>query len=83
MSKNLFVLVKDSDYGTFHPKFTFNEDWIFEQEELYSNAELCHPDLGVDNDGFHYSILTVPDECTLESLGVEDCACTDEDLYKE
>jgi hypothetical protein len=26
--------------------------------------------LGCDGDGFHYDILMVPDECTLESLGI-------------
>ena len=75
MSKKLFVLTSDSGDGSYHPRFTFNEEWIALQEERDRNGELsCEYDIGVDGDGFHFVELTVPDECTLESLGVSDCA---------
>lgn len=38
-------------------------------------GELDYYDIGCDGDGFHYDVLMVPDECTLESLGIRsDCA---------
>lgn len=78
MSKKLFVLVGDAGDGSFFTQYTFNEDWIKEKEEKEERGELDIPSVGYDGDGFHYDILTVPDECTLESLGIEwDCATLD------
>lgn len=77
--KKLFILVSDAGDGSYNPHFTFNEEWIEKQEERYGNGEICGPDdLGCDGDGFHYKVLTVPDECTLKSLGIHyDCAVED------
>jgi hypothetical protein len=73
--KKLFVLISDSGDGSFAPRFTFNEKWIEQRE---SDPEACYPDLGCDGDGFHYKVLTVPDECTLQSLGISyDCSRED------
>lgn len=74
MSKQLFVLVGDGGDGSYRPNYTFNAEWIMEQEERDSNGELEYDDVGCDGDGFHYDILLVPDECTLDSLGISDCA---------
>lgn len=75
MTKKLFVLVQDCGDGSYSPRFTMNEEWIKNQQEKYDNGDLEYDDIGVDGDGFHYRVLNVPDECTLESLGVSyDCA---------
>lgn len=74
-TKRLFILIDDGQDGSYYPRFTFNEEWIAKQEEKEEAGELCSPDLGCDGDGFHYKTLTVPAECTLESLGIHsDCA---------
>ena len=50
--------------------------------------ERCNKEIGdcehwMDGDGFHYDVLTVPDECTMESLGIRwDCA-EDDDLDED
>ena len=72
--KKLFVLISDGGDGSYYPEFTFNEEWIERQQEAYDLDELEYDSLGCDGDGFHYTVLTVPDECTLQSLGVSDCA---------
>lgn len=72
--KKLFVLVSNGGDGSYYPHFTFNEEWIERRHEAYDLDELEYDSLGCDGDGFHYEVLTVPDECTLQSLGVSDCA---------
>jgi hypothetical protein len=75
MSKTLYVLVSNGGDGSYYPRYTFNAEWINEQE---SRNDLDYEyGIGVDGDGFHYDTLTVPDECTLDSLGVSDCAVND------
>lgn len=75
MAKNLFLLVRDSGDGSYSIQYTFNQTWIDKQQDLYDNDELDYESPGVDGDGFNYKTLTVPDECTLESLGIySDCA---------
>ena len=76
MSKKLFQLVSNGGDGSYSIQSTFNEDWINEQQKRYDNDELDYEyDAGIDGDGFHYDILTVPDNCTLESLGIHyDCS---------
>lgn len=73
--KKLFVLVSDGGDGSYYTRYTFNEKWIKEQEEKHKNGELEYGSAGYDCDGFHYQTLTVPDECTLDSLGIGwDCS---------
>ena len=72
--KKLFVLISDGGDGSYYPHFTFDEKWIERQHEAHDLGELEYDSLGCDGDGFHYTVLTVPDECTLQSLGVSDCA---------
>lgn len=71
--KNLYILISDGGDGSYYPHYTFNSDWIAKQESRDDYDYEC--DLGVDGDGFHYDTLTVPDGCTLKSLGIHsDCA---------
>ena len=72
MSKTLYVLISDGGDGSYYPHYTFNGEWI---EKMEASAE--YGDIGVDGDGFHYDALTVPDECTLESLGIRYDAAED------
>lgn len=73
--KKLFVLVSDGGDGSYNTQYTMNETWIAKQQEKYDNDGYEDYAIGVDGDGFHYKTLTVPDECTLESLGIHfDCA---------
>ena len=74
MTKQLFVLTSDSGDGSYHAHYTFNSAWITEMAEKSNNGELEYGDLGVDGDGFHYGVLNVPDECTPESMGFNDCS---------
>jgi hypothetical protein len=80
MAKKLFILIADGGDGSYYPQFTFDEQWIAKQEQKYADGKIGYPDLGCDydGDGFHYETLTVPNECTLESLGIgADCADSD------
>jgi len=73
MSKELYVLVQDSMDGSYIPKFTFSKEWITKAEKLHDDGKLGWDDIvGIDGDGFHYTTITVPDECTLQSLGIRD-----------
>lgn len=74
-TKRLFVLVSDGGDGSYSIGMTLNEEWIQRQEAKYDYGELEHGDMGCDGDGFHYSIVNVPADATLESLGIHyDCA---------
>ena len=75
MSKKLYVLIVDGQDGSYSTAYTMNEEWIDKMNEKDNQGNLCYPDIGCDGDGFHYNVLRVPDECTLESLGISyDCA---------
>jgi hypothetical protein len=65
--KTLFVLVGNGGDGSYHPQYTFNEKFI----DYLENSD---NDDYMDGDGFHYDTITVPDECTLENMGLSDCA---------
>ena len=54
----------------FSPRYTMNEKWIAQQQEKHDNGELEYDSIGCDGDGFHFDTLEVPDECTLNSLGI-------------
>jgi len=45
-----------------------NGEFIKRLEKAYEEDKLEYSIC--DGDGFHYQVLTVPDECTLKSLGV-------------
>jgi hypothetical protein len=69
-TKTLYVLVHDAGDGSYHPAFTFNSEWITEMEEKHDSGELDYDSGWSDGDGFHYTTLQVPEECTLKSLGI-------------
>lgn len=69
-TKKLFALVCDGGDGSYSIHYTFNKDFLDGLERKYFSGDLEHGDLGVDGDGFHYDTLTVPEECTLQSLGI-------------
>jgi hypothetical protein len=72
--KTLYILVSDGGDGSYYPQFTFSKVWIDAQQERYDNHGY-NEGIGQDGDGFHYTELSVPDECTLKSLGIRrDCA---------
>lgn len=77
MTKKLFALVSDGGDGSSSIYFTFNEGFIEQRQKRYDADVYENGDLGVDGDGFHYDTLTVPDECTLESLGIHHDAAVD------
>lgn len=73
--KKLYILVADGGDGSYHPQFTMNEEWIKQQQDRYDEEGYDEYAIGVDGDGFHYYTLMVPDDATLESLGIRyDCA---------
>lgn len=74
--KKLYVLISNNGDGSSSVQYTFNKDWIDEQQRRYDNDESDYEwDIGVDGEGFHYNVLNVPEECTLESLGIHyDCS---------
>lgn len=77
MSKKLFILISDGGDGSYSSHFTFDADFVQQLQERYNAGHLEHGDLGVDGDGFHYSTLDLPDDSTLESIGVRYDAATD------
>lgn len=65
--KTLYILIGNGGDGSYYPQYTFNSEFVRKLEEMDSE------DFS-DGDGFHYDTLNVPDECTLESLGITDMA---------
>lgn len=75
MAKNLYVFARDNGDGSTSTQYTMNESWVLKMESLNDNGELDYDSGWIDGDGFHYDTLTVPEECTLKSLGIHlDCA---------
>jgi hypothetical protein len=74
ITKKLFVLISDGGDGSYSANYTFNEDFV---NALAAKDNSESGELGTDGDGFHYDTLTVPDTCTLESLGITSDAAVD------
>lgn len=70
MTKKLFVLIQDCGDGSYSTHYTFNKAFIAKMHEKDERGELEYNSLGCDGARFHYDTLNVPDECTLESLGI-------------
>lgn len=70
--KTLYVLTSDGGDGSRSVHYTFNS--LFIQGLNDRSHEMDYDDLGCDGDGFGYDTLSVPDECTPESMGFSDCA---------
>jgi hypothetical protein len=69
-TKKLFILTKDGGDGSTYPQFTFDEKLINLLEQLHNDDILDYENGFSDGDGFHYETLTVPEECTQETLGI-------------
>jgi len=67
-TKKLFLLVSDGGDGSYSIQATMNEAWIKQRQEAYDSGEEFEG-VGFDADGFNYKVVTVPGECTLQSLG--------------
>lgn len=71
MSKPLYVVISDGGDGSYYPRYTFNTDLINKMKLAADSGSMDYENgIGCDGDGFHYDTLTVPDECTAESLGL-------------
>ena len=68
-TKNLYVLVTNNGDGSSSTHYTFNSGWVAHMEALEESGEIDY-EYWCDGDGFHYDTLTVPEECTLESLDI-------------
>lgn len=70
-TKKLFILISDGGDGSYYPQFTFNTVLIDKLQKAYNERKMRYGyGIGIDGDGFHYDVLNVPEECTLESLGI-------------
>ncbi|AVH85327.1 hypothetical protein RsoM2USA_399 [Ralstonia phage RsoM2USA] len=71
MAKTLYVIISDGGDGSYYPQYTMNTDLINKMQEAY-DLGLMHYDngIGCDGDGFHFDTITIPDECTPDSLGI-------------
>lgn len=72
--KKLYVLCSDGGDGSYSANYTFNKDFVDQLEQRDNDGLAEHGDLGSDADGFQYDVLNVPDECTVDTLGVSDAA---------
>ncbi len=69
MSKELYLLNVNAGDGSYSVKFTFDKEVVNTLEQQESDGSLDYERFS-DGDGFHYETLTLPDECTYESLGI-------------
>ena len=70
-TKPLYVLIVDCGDGSYHPRYTFDTELLKKLEVAYDENRMDFDNgIGCDGDGFHYSTLMVPVECTAESLGI-------------
>lgn len=67
-TKKLYVLTHNGGDGSYYPHYTFSEALIDKMQAADEEGELDYS--WSDGDGFHYDFLTVPVECTAESLGI-------------
>lgn len=66
-TKPLYVLVSDRGDGSYGTHFTFNTEWIRIQESKVDHNDFA---IGVDGDGFHYSVINIPEFMSLKDLGI-------------
>jgi hypothetical protein len=69
-TKPLYVIISDGGDGSYYPHYTLNSDLILKLQQAYDKNLMNYDDIGCDGDGFHYSTINVPEECTIESLGI-------------
>lgn len=70
-TKKLYVLISDGGDGSYSANYTFSTELIQKLEKA-ADADLMDYEngIGCDGDGFHYDTLSVPEDCTYESLGI-------------
>lgn len=83
MAKTLYVLVSNGGDGSYYPHYTFDAEFIQKLNDRDLAGLMDCEDLGCDGDGFHYDTILVPDECTLENMGIDDCAYDIEDELED
>lgn len=66
--KTLYILISSNGDGSYSTNFTFDSELIDTMRAMYYKGKL--DDRWIDGDGFQYTTLSLPDECTAESLGV-------------
>ena len=70
-TKPLYILISDGGDGSYSLNYTFNAELIAKMQKAYDDDLMDHENgIGVDGDGFHYTKLNVPIECTAESMGI-------------
>lgn len=71
-TKPLYILIQDGQDGSYYPKYTFNTELVTKLRQAFDNEQMDWENgIAIDGDGFHYETLTVPVECTAESLGIQ------------
>lgn len=71
-TKTLYVLISESGDGSSYPRYTFDSDFIAQLQKADDDGVMARDNgIGVDGDGFHYSVLNVPEHCTAQSLGIK------------
>lgn len=79
--KTLYILVNDCGDGSYSLRYSLDEtliDWVKENQDTF-----CYPSPGFDGDGFNYKTLTIPDECTYESLGISKYSILEKTDFQE
>lgn len=77
--KTLYILTSDGGDGSRGVHYTFNKAFIDRLQDKYDKGDCDYDSIGCDGDGFTYGELTLPDECTLQSLGLHYDAANDYD----
>ncbi len=71
MAKKLYILISDGGDGSYSPRYTMNPELIKKLQAAADEDRMTYENgVGVDGDGFHYSSVLLPDECTPESLKI-------------
>ena len=68
-TKNLYIFTADNGDGSTGISFTMDEEVVSFMQDPENESLMM--DMGyIDGDGINPSILTVPEECTYESVGI-------------
>lgn len=79
---NLYLLTRNNGDGSYSIQYAL-EDVILLLQELYNKNKMDYENgYGVDGDGFHYDVLTLPDGVTASSIGVTGLLSFD-DIFEE
>lgn len=72
--KTVYVLVGNGGDGSSYPQFTMDEEFINQLQMLHDTGVLNYEDGYADGDGFHFETFQVPDDLTMQQMGLRDCA---------